>query len=43
MTHSADVLRLRNIEVDALRDKVLELEAKLEVLQKQLDYYAKDK
>jgi len=43
MTHSADVLRLRNIEVKTLRDKVLELEAKLEVLQKQLEYYAKDK
>ena len=42
MTHSADLLRLRSIEVDTLRDKVEELEGKLEVLQKQLEDYAKD-
>ena len=43
MTHSADLLRLRSIEADTLRDKVQELESKLEVLQKQLEDYAKDK
>ncbi len=43
MTHSEDVLRLRNLEVDTLREKVYELEAKLEVLTTQLEYYAKDK
>lgn len=42
MTHSEDVLRLRNIEVDTLRDKVNELEAKVEVLTAQLEYYAKE-
>jgi len=43
MTHSADVLRLRNIEVETLRDKLAEVEAKLELAEQKLEDYAKNK
>lgn len=39
MTHSQDVLRLRNIEVEELRKKVQELEARIEVYESQLELY----
>lgn len=39
MTHSQDVLRLRNIEVEELRKKVQELEARIEVYESQLELF----
>jgi len=39
MTHSADVLRLRNLEIEALRSKVQELEARVEVYESQLELF----
>ena len=39
MTHSQDVLRLRNIEVDELRSRIQYLEARIEVYESQLELY----
>lgn len=39
MTHSQDVLRLRNLEVEQLRSKVQELQARIEVYESQLELF----
>lgn len=39
MTHSEDLLRLREQEVNALRNKVAELEARIEVYESQLELF----
>ena len=39
MTHSQDLLRLRNLEVQELRSKVQELEARIEVYESQLELF----
>ncbi len=42
MTYLEDLLRLREQQIDALQQKIDELDAKLEVTQKKLNDYVTD-